>query len=159
MDRHFLKFWGQLLLEAAEGQRRLEDLSRWIQSGFSASGAPADLFRRSYGLPPGVSANGDLWQQAFKDFQAALDTAAPLWGWVPRERYTRLKRKADEQASRIAEQERVIAQLEGLLQDKGFGQAGLAARFQTLIDDQQQAFEKLIQAMGDASTTPDDDRV
>lgn len=157
MDRHFLKFWGQLLLEAAEGQRRMEDLSRWIQSGFAASEAPADLFRQSYGLPPGASADGDLWQKALKDFQTALDTAAPLWGWVPRERYARLERKADEQASRIAEQERVIARLEGLLQDKGLGQAGLAARFQTLIDDQQQAFEKLIQAMGNTSTAPVDD--
>ena len=157
MDRHFFKFWGQLLLEAAEGQRRLEDFSRWIQSGFSASGAPADLFRRSYGLPPGASADGDLWQKAFQDFQTALDTVAPLWGWVPRERYDRLKRKADEQAARIAAQERVIAQLEGLLEEKGFGPAGLAAGFQTLIDDQQQAFEKLIQAMGAASTAPDED--
>lgn len=150
MDRHFLKFWGQLLLEAAEGQRRLEDLSRWIQSGFAASGGPADLFRQSYGLPPGASTAGDLWQKALEDFQAALDTMAPLWGWVPRERYERLKRKAADLASRVAEQEQVIAQLEGLLTDRGSDQAVLAARFQNLIDDQQQAFEKLMRAM----TTP-----
>jgi hypothetical protein len=156
MDHHFLKFWGQLLLEAAESQRRLEDLSRWIQSGFTAASAPADLFRRSYGLPPDVSAGSDLWQKAWHDFQKALKAYAPLWGWVPRERYEALQRKADAQASRIAEQDKVIAQLEGLLAERGLGQAALATRFQDLIEDQQQAFDKLMRAMT-ASTAPSGD--
>ena len=158
MDRHFLKFWGQLLLEAAEGQRRMEDLSRWIQSGFAPSQAPADLFRQSYGLPPGASAGSELWQKALADFQSALNAYAPLWGWVPRERYDRLKRKADDQASRIAEQERLIARLEALLSDKGLDPAGLAARFQNIVDDQHQAFEKLMRAMGAGATASEDTR-
>lgn len=156
MDHHFLKFWGQLLIEAAEGQRRLEDLSRWIQSGFAAAGAPADLFRKSYELPPGVSTGSDLWQNALKDFQKALKTYAPLWGWVPQERYDALKRKADAQASQIAEQERLIAQLETLVTEKGLGQAALTARFQNLIKDQQQAFDKLMRAMTASTGVPED---
>lgn len=158
MDRHFLRFWGQLLLEAAEGQRRMEDLLRWIQSGLAPSEAPADLFRQSYGLPPGASAGSDLWQKALEDFRSALNAQAPLWGWVPRERYDRLKRKADRQASRIAEQERLIARLEALVSEKGLDPAGLAARFQTIVDDQHQAFDKLIRAMGAAATAPEDTR-
>jgi hypothetical protein len=158
MDHHFLKFWGQLLLEAAEGQRRLEDLSRWIQSGFAAAGAPADLFRQSYGLPPGVSTGSDLWQNALKDFQKTLKTYAPLWGWVPRERYDVLKRKAEAQTLQIAEQERLIAQLEGLLKESGLGQAALATRFQNLIQDQQQAFDKLMRAMTASAVRSEDNR-
>lgn len=156
MDHHFLKFWGQLLLEAADGQRRLEDLSGWIQSGFTAAGAPADLFRQSYGLPSGTSTGSDLWQKALHDFQKALEAYAPLWGWVPRERYDRLKRKAEAQAARIAEQERLISQLEGLLTERGLGQAALATRFQNLIEDQQQAFDKLMRAMTPSRAAPED---
>ena len=155
MDHHFLKFWGQLLLEAAEGQRRLENISGWIQSGFSAAGAPADLFRQSYGLPSGVSTGSDLWQKALHDFQKALETYAPFWGWVPRERYDRLRRKADGQAARIAELEQVITQLEGLLTERGLGQAALATRFQSLIEDQQQAFDKLVRAMTPSAAAED----
>lgn len=156
MDRHFLKFWGEFLLQAADGQRRMEDFTRWVQSGFDPSGALADLFRKSYGLPPASSSSDDLWRQALDDFYTALKTYAPLWGWVPWERYDRLKRKVTDLEHRIADQDRLIEQLEALLAGKDMGHAATAVRFQNLIDDQQKAFDKLLRAMTAASETPDD---
>ena len=155
MDPHFLKFWGEFLMQAAKGQRRLEEMAGWMQSGFSPTGALADRCRQSYGLPPAAPANQDLWRKAQEDFYTALRTYAPLWGWVPRDRYDRLKKKMARMESRMADQERTIEQLEALLADSGKGQAAVAARFQALIDDQQQAFHRLMEAMTASSQAAD----
>lgn len=155
MDPHFLKFWGEFLIQAAEGQRRLDDLTGWMKSGWAPSGALADLFRQCYGLPPASQGNRDIWRKAREDFQATLKTYAPLWGWVPLDRYDRLKKKMARMEARMADQERTIEQLEALLADSGKGQAAVAARFQTLVEDQQQAFHRLMQAMTASSEAAD----
>jgi hypothetical protein len=157
MDPHFLKFWGEFLIQAAEGQRQLEDMTGWMKSGLVSSGTLADLFRQCYGLPPATHDNRDLWRKAHADFYAALKTYAPLWGWVPRDRYERLKKKMARMETRIEDQQRSIERLEALLADSGKGQAAIAARFQTLIDDQQQAFHRMMQAMTASLEAPDHD--
>jgi len=155
MDPHFLKFWGEFLNQAAEGQRRLEDMTGWMKSGLAPSGALADLFRQCYGLPPASHGNRDLWRKAQEDFRAALKSYAPLWGWVPLDRYNRLKKKMARMEARMADQAQTIEQLEALLADSGKGQAAVAARFQSLIEDQQQAFHRLMQAMTASSQAAD----
>jgi hypothetical protein len=37
MDRHFLEFWGNFLINAAKGQKQMEDMSKWMQQGFEGS--------------------------------------------------------------------------------------------------------------------------
>ena len=48
MDRHFLEFWGNFLVNAAKEQKRLEDLSNWMQQGFKFKGFDdlTEMFRK-----------------------------------------------------------------------------------------------------------------
>ena len=157
MDHQFFKFWGEFLLQAADGQRQLEDLTRWISGGFSPSGELADLFRKCYGLPafsPPDSANA--WQKATADFHKAFKDYAPLWGWVPLERYDRLKREKERLEAQIADQARFIRQLEAILEDKDLGHMGLITRFQNLVTDQSRAFDDLMQALQAAPEESDE---
>jgi hypothetical protein len=157
VDHHFFKFWGELLLQTADGQRQLEELSRWIQSGFSPSGELAALFRKSYGLPPLAPHNsGDEWQKATTDFHKSLKAYAPLMGWVPLDRYDRLKREKERLEAQIAEQTRLIQQLEAILDDKDMGHMSLLTRFQNLVTDQSKAFDDLMQALKASSETSED---
>jgi hypothetical protein len=157
VDHQFFKFWGELLLQTADGQRQLEALSRWIQSGFSPSNELAALFRKSYGLPPLASENsGDEWQKATADFHKALKAYAPLMGWVPLDRYDRLKREKERLEAQIAEQTRLIQQLEAILDDKDMGHMSLLTRFQNLVTDQSKAFDDLMQALKASSETSED---
>ncbi|MDJ0811910.1 MAG: hypothetical protein QNJ01_17530 [Desulfobacterales bacterium] len=157
MDHHFFKFWGELLLQTADGQRQLKELSRWIQSGFSPSGELAALFRKCYGLPPLAPHNtGDDWQKATADFHKALKAYAPLMGWVPLERYDRLRREKERLEAEIAEQTRLIQQLEAILDDKDMGHMSLVTRFQNLVTDQSKAFDDLMQALKASSEISED---
>jgi hypothetical protein len=156
MDSQFLKFWGKLLLQAAAGRRWLEDLDRWMPSGAPPRGELADLFRQCYGLPKTASpANHKQWQSATAAFHAALEAYAPLWGWVPLERYDQLQRKTERLETTVAEQTRLIEQYQTLLEDRGMGPMTMITRFQNVIDDQSQAFEKLMEALAPLSEAPD----
>ena len=148
MDQQFFKFWGELLLQAADGQRKLEELTRWINGGFSPSGEMADLFRKCYGLQAFASPDSaNAWQKATADFHKAFKAYAPLWGWVPLERYDQLKREKERLEAQIADQTRLIQQLEAILDDKDLGHMSLITRFQNLVTDQGKAFDDLMQAL------------
>jgi hypothetical protein len=156
VDSQFLKFWGELLLQAAKGKRLMEAMPLWLQSGTPPSDEVAALFRQCYGLPSSVAAGDDQWQNAMTAFKAALQTYAPLWGWVPLDRYTALKRENERLETTVAEQTQLIQQLESLLKDRGMGPMTMLDRFQTVIDDQSQAFEKLMQALASSPAPPDE---
>lgn len=157
MDSQFFKFWGEFLLKAAEGKRQLEEMTRWVQSGSPPSGELAALFQQCYGLPETASgADNKQWRKATADFRDALEAYAPMWGWVPLDRYNQLKRKTERLETTVAEQTRLIKQFEALLEDRDMGHMTMITRFQNVIDDQSQAFEKLMQAVAPSSETPDE---
>lgn len=75
MDSRFLKFWGQFLLQAAEGRKRFEDLNRWMSSGFSGPDDLTELFKDAYGLKQGCSSadeQSEAWKRSAAKFQEAL---------------------------------------------------------------------------------------
>jgi hypothetical protein len=143
----FFKFWAEFFRQAAAGQQRVATMADWLQAGCPPTGALGDLLRTCYGLPAAKPIGGDLWQQTVTEFLTALNTYAPLWGWVPLERYDRLKRKVERLERKIADQERTIQQFDALLAKKGLGHAALMTRFQDLINDQTQAFDELMQTI------------
>jgi uncharacterized coiled-coil protein SlyX len=145
----FLKFWAEFFRQAAAGQGQVTAMAEWIQAGCPPQGVLADLLRSCYGLPVTQPMGGDLWQKAVTEFLTALNAYAPLWGWVPLERYDRLKRKTQRLERKIAAQERTIQQLDALLNEKGLGHAALMTHFQDLINDQTQAFDQLMQTITD----------
>ncbi len=157
MDRQFLKFWGEFLLKAAESSRHLEDMTRWMQSGNPPLGEMAALFRKCYGLPDTTSTESTvLWRKTTADFRNILEAYAPLWGWVPLERYDQLKRRTKRLKATVAEQTRLIQQLEALLEDRNMGHMSMVTRFQNVIDDQSRAFEKLMQSLVPPSDATDE---
>ena len=149
MDVSFLKFWGEFLLQAAEGQRKMEDLTQWMRSGYPPSVDLAALFGKCYDLKPAAASpvEGERWQEATKAFSEALKTYAPLWGWVPLDRYDELKKENDRLQAKLDKQAKLIQRLEGLLADGGMEHMSMLTRFQDLITDQNQAFEKLMKVL------------
>jgi hypothetical protein len=159
MDGAFLKFWGEFLLQAAAGQRQIEELTRWVQNGLPSSGELADLFRRCYGLSSGSTPEtGAPWEEATADFREALEAYAPLWGWVPLDRYDQLREENESLKAQLSEQARLIKRLEALMEDEDMGHMTMVARFQNLIADQSKAFDDLMQKIVPPSEAPDENQ-
>jgi hypothetical protein len=153
VNSQFLEFFGNFLLTAAKGQKQLEQMTVWMKQGFSGFEDLTRMFQRFYGLEqqPATSPDQDiLWEKAVKDFQGSFSQCAELWGWVTREDHQVLQQRCAELEKTVAKQQQTIAQLQLLLEAKGLGPNELLQRFQTLVKDQGDEFQSLIQNLGKA---------
>lgn len=153
MDPHFLEFWGNFLLQAAKGQKQLEDLAKWSKRGFINFGDFNSLFRQAYGLEqpkPDSPDYQEIWKKAEEDFRNSFQDYLSLLGTVPREEYMELARKYEELAEKLAEQEETIKHLRKLLSDKGLDFALVTLEFQKLMKKQSEHFQELMKDFGEA---------
>ncbi len=153
MDRHFLEFWGNFLLQVAKGQKQMEDLAKWSKRGFVNFGDFTTLFRQAYGLEEPEQERSDyqqIWKKAEKDFRESFQDYLSLLGVIPREEYVELARKYEKLEEKVAEQEETIKQLRQLLSDKGLDSAVIALEFQKLMQKQGEQFQELMKDFGEA---------
>lgn len=151
MERQFLEFMGNFMLSAARGQKQLEDMARWMGSGFSGFEELSTLFRKIYRLetPQKESADAQsLWRDAMEHFSASFREYLSLFGVVPREEYLALVRKVEELKERIESQDETIIHLRSLLAEAGReGPRSVAGRFEDLARLQGEQFQSLMDSL------------
>jgi hypothetical protein len=156
MDKNFLEFWGNLLINAAKGQRQLEDVTKWVAQGLKGLENFSDLFRKSYGLD-GMKEDSPQylkqWQHAAGEFQKSFKDYLGLMGVVPREEHLDLVQKHEELKKRIADQEETIKHLRTLLGQRDSSQETVTQTFQDLMNKQAVQFQELMKNLGQISRT------
>ena len=163
MDRHFLEFWGNFLINAAKGQKQLEDIAKWISQGFSGLEDLAAKFQEFYGL---VRLNKDspeyqkMWKKAEEDFRKSFRDYLGLFGVVPKEEHLALAKKCEELEEKIATQEETIGRLRTLLVEKAVDPIEMVKGFQDLIKKQSDQFQEFVKGFGQSfkKDSPSDDR-
>jgi hypothetical protein len=153
VDRHFLEFWGNFLLQAAKGQKQLEDLAQWSNRSLLNFGDFTALFRQAYGLDQPQPESPDyleIWKKAEQDFRNSFQDYLRLLGVVPREEYAALARKYEKLEEKLAQQEETIQHLRQLLSDKGLDLAVVTLEFQQLMKKQSEQFHELMKDVGEA---------
>jgi hypothetical protein len=151
MDRRFLEFWGNFLINAAKGQKKFEELSQWFSQDLKGFEDLTALFRKSYGLdelPENSADYEEAWQKAAENFQNSLRDYLSLMGVVPKDEHIKLVKKYEDLKRKVADQEETIKHLRMLLEEKGFGQGELVRSFQDLIITQTDQFQELMKALG-----------
>lgn len=121
MDKTFLEFWGNFLIGVARGQQQVEDLTKWINQGFSGVDEMMDSFRRAYGLkdvPRGPGDREEPWNKMFNSFQQSYHEYLKLLEVVPRAEYEQLQEENDSLKKRVVDLERAIGDLHALLAEK-----------------------------------------
>jgi tetratricopeptide (TPR) repeat protein len=153
MDRHFLEFWGNFLLQAAQGQKQLEELAKWTSRGFLNFEDLTALFRKSYGLEQLNQDSPDylqIWEKAQKDFRDSFRDYLSLLGVVPRDEYLELAEKYEELKEKAAEQEETIKLLRLVLSEKGLDFTAGTLEFQRLLEKQGDQFHELMKGVSKA---------
>ena len=145
MDRHFLEFWGNFLLNAARGQEQVEEMAKWIQQGFSGFEHLKGVFRDYYGLNEESPEDLKAWKKAESDFRKSLKDYLSLFGVVPVDEHLALVKKYEELKDKVVAQEETIRNLRILLEEKGFDQARVISGFQELMVEQGEQFRKLVE--------------
>lgn len=147
MDRHFLEFWGNYLINVAEGQRKLEEMTEWITQGFKGFEELTAMFRRFYGLDRILEDSPDYLntcKRAEKDFLKSFQDYLNLFGVVSLQEHLALVKKYEELKEKVATQEETINHLRMLLEEKGAGQAEVFKGFQDLVEKQGEEFRDLM---------------
>ncbi len=151
MDKHFLEFWGHFLLNAAKGQRQMEEMAAWMRRGFAGFEGLAALFQKAYGLDNLEKESPDYlqqWEKAQEEFKASFKDYLALMGVVPLEEYTALAKKCAELEKKLAEREQAIKHLQLLLEGRE-GYETLTKGFQELAEKQGEQFQELLQSFGE----------
>lgn len=152
MDKHFLEFWGNFLINTAKEKQRMEDLSKWMQQGFKGFDELTAMFNKFYGLEQmerGTPAYMETWKKASKNFLQSFNDCIGLMGMVPRDRHLVLIKKYEELKTKVATQEETINHLRLLLEEKKTeSQEVLVQGFQDLIEKQSKQFQESMETFG-----------
>ena len=152
MDRNFLEFWGNLLINAAKQQKQMEDLAEWMQQGFKGVDEWTAMFNKFYGmehLKKNTPAYMESWEEASERFFNSFKDYLDLMGMVPKNEHLALVKKYEELKEKVADQEETIQHLRMLLEKrKAESQDEMVQGFQTLIDKQSKQFQQTMEAFG-----------
>jgi hypothetical protein len=152
MDKHFLEFWGNFLINAAKGQKQLDDMSKWMQQGFKGFNEFTDMFKKFYGLEhmeKDTSSYMETWKKASENFQKSYKDYLHMMGVVPKDEHLTLVRKYEKLKEKIAAQEETINHLRMLLEEKKVETQGkLVQGFQEIIEKQSEQFQETMETLG-----------
>lgn len=151
MDKHFLEFWGNFLINAAKGQKQIEDISKWMQQGFEGFDELTAMFRKFYSLEhmeKDTPAYMETWKKASENFQKSFKDYLRLMGVVPKDEHLALVKKYEELKEKVAAQEETIKHLRMLLEEKKVEMQGeLVQGFQEIIEKQSEQFQETMETL------------
>ena len=153
MDRQFLEFLGNFFLNAAKGQKQLEDMTQWIGGGLSGFDELSGMFRKFYGingLPPASSDYTRAWEMASENFKKSYHEWLDLMNVIPKSEYQTLEKKCAALEKTVASQDETIRQLRKLLSEKGLPYADTVKGFTRMMEEQGHQFQELMDSLGKA---------
>jgi hypothetical protein len=152
VDRKFLEFWGNFLLNAAKGQEQVENMNRLVRDGFKGFEQQLSLFQKLYGLdkkPEPSSPYAEMWSKAASDFTTSYQEFLGLMGVVPREEYEALSQEHEALKKKFAALE------EKLRRGKATSSGGsemdpseVVKGFEGLMKEQAEQFQALMTSYG-----------
>jgi len=152
VDKHFLEFWGNFLINTAKEQQRMEDLSKWMQQGFKGFDELTAMFNKFYGLEQmqrDTPVYMETWKKASENFLQSFNDYIGLMGMVPKDKHLALIKKYDELKEKVSAQEETIKHLRLLLDEKKTeSQKELVQGFQDLIEKQSKEFQETMETFG-----------
>jgi hypothetical protein len=148
MDKHFLEFWGNSLLNAAKSQKQLEEMTTWVQQGFKGFEEMTTLFLKIYGLDNATKGSSDYcmaWKKAEEQFRQSFNDYMSMLGLVAKNEHLELVRKYEELKEKFDSQEETVRHLRMLLSESNLKDQGeLAKKFEDLIRNQNNQFKNLV---------------
>jgi len=143
-----MEFWGNFLLNAAKSQKQVEDMTKWMKSGFSGFEELTSLFQKAYGLEKVEKESPDylkMWAGAQENFTKSFKDYLALLGVVPLDEYLALLKKYEALKEKVASQEETVKHLKMLFADaKKEEFQEISGQFEELAKKQGEQFQKLM---------------
>lgn len=146
MDKQFLEFWGNFLLNAAKSKQQVEDFNSWMKNSFGGFGDITAMFKKAYGLdaPEKTPEYADLWKKSSEDFLKLFKESVGAMGMISKEEHLSLIKKYEMLKEKAETQEETIRHLRMLLGEKDTEQKEITDKFQELAKSQSEQFQELV---------------
>jgi DnaJ-domain-containing protein 1 len=145
-----MEFWGNFLLNTAKSQQQLENVAKWMKSGFSGFEEFSALFQKVYGLENVDIESPDyskVWAGAQEDFIKSFKDYLALLGVVPLDEHLALVKKYEALKEKADSQEETIKHLRMLFTEgKKEEFEDVSSRFEELAKKQGEQFQKLMES-------------
>jgi hypothetical protein len=151
MDKNFMEFWGNFLINAAKSQKQFEDMTQWMGQNLSGFDELTAMFKKFYGLDGLKEDSPDyvnIWQTAAEEFQNSFQEYLGLMGMVPKNEHLNLVKKYEELKRKVADQEETIEHLRMLLKDSDLDQSETIKGLTDLTAKQADQFQELMSSFG-----------
>jgi len=151
MDRKFLEFWGNFLLNAAKGQEQAENLNRLVRDGFKTFEQQLSLFQKLYGLdkkPDPSNSYTEMWAKAASDFTKSYQEFLGFMGVVPREDYEALSREHETLKKKYAALEEKLRRGRAKAGTGDMDPTEVVKGFEGLMKKQAEQFHALMDSYG-----------
>ncbi|MGA2939860.1 MAG: hypothetical protein ABSF52_22565 [Syntrophobacteraceae bacterium] len=138
-------------MNAAKGQKAMEDMAAWMRQGFTGFEEMTALFQKTYGLDQVAKESPDyfeMWKKAQGDFKNSLTDYLTLFGVVPRDEHLTLVKKYEELKEKVASQEETIKNFQMLLSQAKTEE--VAGQLENLVQKQAEQFQKVMESFGES---------
>jgi hypothetical protein len=151
MDRKFLEFWGNFLLNAAKGQEQAENMNRLVRDGFKGFEQQLSLFQKLYGLEKKhepSSPYAEMWAKAASDFTKSYQEFLGFMGVVPREDYEALSKEHEALKNKFIALEEKLRSGRAKSTGKEIDPSEVVKGFEGLMTKQAEQFQALMASYG-----------
>lgn len=142
MDKHFIEFLGNYLINAAKYQNQTDNIFSWMNQGSSGSKEIDSLFKNFYKVDD--SASSDDLSRAFKSFQKNYMELFSIPGMVSEEKYQNLEKKHNSLKKDYETQKEVIKHLTSLSQMKDSFQDNFSQGIDDAMKNQKEFFKNMV---------------
>jgi len=159
MDKNFLEFWGNMMLNAAKGQKQMDEMSKWMEKGMSSMKEMNEMFFKFYGIQPSKSETKDqasgfeaIQKNAFSKFTSSFEDYLQFFDAVPKKKYMELVKKYEDLKQQLKDQEESIQHLRMMMEETDDGKNDVVKKFNKVISMQASQFKKLMDDFGSMAT-------
>jgi hypothetical protein len=146
MNKDFLEFWGNIFLNAAQGQKQIEEMANWMRQGMTGTENLTDMFSKFYGLDKLPKDNPnyfELWDKATTEFQSSFNDFINMMGLVSREEHLALIKKYEQVKKEKEDLQETVRHLRMLYEEKDATQE--MEGFKELMVKQSEQFQELME--------------
>lgn len=150
MNRDFLEFWGNFLLQAARGQRQLEELAKWTRVGFEAIEEQKAFWsallyaQKESGEEPKAV---ETWEQSMDEFRESYREFMKIFGLVSMDEYQELIKKNEALEKKLAEQRKALPKGQPSVKKILDVQREMEEGLQGLVEKQSEQFKELMESI------------
>lgn len=147
MDEKFFRYWAEIFRQTAEGQARMDEFRRWMESGMRTTVEFWEMFRKWFDPEKDVTGwqPGKSFEEITAEFNQTIGRFMNGFGMIPKSAYLDLDEKYRALKQRVEEQEETIRRLRRIVAEQEIGERSGADRFAELLADQQRQIRQWIE--------------